>query len=181
METVDKFNEECGVFGIYGHSEAAKMTYLGLHALQHRGQESAGIATSDGTRIYRYGEMGLVNDIFSPPVLDRLPGTAAIGHNRYSTTGQSLRENIQPITVTYARGGIALAHNGNLVNAHEVRQDLEEAGAIFQSTSDTEVIVHLMAKSRGGARARSIGRGSPSGAWCLFPPDPYGEKVDCRP
>jgi len=150
METVDKFNEECGVFGIYGHSEAANMTYLGLHALQHRGQESAGIATSDGTRIYRYGEMGLVNDIFSPPVLDRLPGTAAIGHNRYSTTGQSLRENIQPITVTYARGGIALAHNGNLVNAHEVRQDLEEAGAIFQSTSDTEVIVHLMAKSRGG-------------------------------
>lgn len=149
MATDDKFREECGVFGVFGHKEAANMTYLGLHALQHRGQESAGIATSDGTRIYRYGEMGLVNDIFRPAVLERLPGDMAIGHNRYSTTGQSLVENIQPITVTYARGGIALSHNGNIVNAQELRQDLEEAGAIFQSTSDTEVIVHLMARSKG--------------------------------
>lgn len=149
MRTDDKFREECGIFGVFGHKEAANLTYLGLHSLQHRGQESAGIASTDGTRIYRYGEMGLVNDIFTPPVLERLPGDLAIGHNRYSTTGQSLPENIQPLTVSYSRGGIALAHNGNLVNAQEVRQDLEEAGAIFQSTSDTEVIVHLMARSRG--------------------------------
>ncbi len=150
MEISDKFREECGVFGIYNHPEAANMTYLGLHALQHRGQESAGIATTDGTRIYRHAQMGLVNDIFTPNVLDKLPGAMAIGHNRYSTTGESLHENIQPITVTYARGGLALAHNGNLVNAQEIRRDLEEAGAIFQSSSDTEVIIHLMAKSRGG-------------------------------
>jgi amidophosphoribosyltransferase len=149
MEPFDKFREECGVFGMYGHSEAANMTYLGLHALQHRGQESAGIATTDGTRIYRHGQMGLVNDIFTPGVLESLPGNLAIGHNRYSTTGDSLAENIQPITVTYARGSLAIAHNGNLVNAQLVRQDLEEAGAIFQSSSDTEVIVHLMARSRG--------------------------------
>ncbi len=148
-EPFDKFREECGVFGVYGHSEAANMTYLGLHALQHRGQESAGIATTDGTRIYRHGEMGLVNDIFTPGVLESLPGNLAIGHNRYSTTGDSLAENIQPITVTYARGSLAIAHNGNLVNAQQVRQELEEAGAIFQSSSDTEVIVHLMARSRG--------------------------------
>jgi amidophosphoribosyltransferase len=149
MEPFDKFREECGVFGVYGHPEAANMTYLGLHALQHRGQESAGIATTDGTRIYRHGQMGLVNDIFTPGVLENLPGNLAIGHNRYSTTGDSLAENIQPITVTYARGSLAIAHNGNLVNAQLVRQELEEAGAIFQSSSDTEVIVHLMARSRG--------------------------------
>lgn len=149
MELLDKFREECGVFGIYGHPEAANMAYLGLHALQHRGQESAGIATTDGHRIYRHGEMGLVNDIFTTSVIDKLPGTMAIGHNRYSTTGESLNENIQPISVTYSRGGLAVAHNGNLVNAHEIRKDLEERGAIFQSSSDTEVIIHLMAKSRG--------------------------------
>ncbi len=149
MEPFDKFREECGVFGVYSHPEAANMTYLGLHALQHRGQESAGIATTDGTRIYRHGQMGLVNDIFTPGVLESLPGNLSIGHNRYSTTGGSLAENIQPITVTYARGSLAIAHNGNLVNAQLVRQDLEEAGAIFQSSSDTEVIVHLMARSRG--------------------------------
>ncbi|MCJ7500365.1 amidophosphoribosyltransferase [bacterium] len=149
-EPLDKFHDECGVFGIFGHPEAANMTYLGLHALQHRGQESAGIATTDGSRIYRHGQMGLVNDIFTPAVIDKLPGRTAIGHNRYSTTGESQTENIQPISVTYARGGLAVAHNGNLVNAQEIRQDLEESGAIFQSSSDTEVIVHLMAKSRGG-------------------------------
>ena len=149
MEPLDKFREECGVFGIYGHPESAKIVYLGLHALQHRGQESAGIATTDGHRIYRHGQMGLVNDIFTPSVIDKLLGSMAIGHNRYSTTGDSLNENIQPISVTYGRGGLAVAHNGNLVNAHEIRKELEEAGAIFQSSSDTEVIVHLMARSRG--------------------------------
>ena len=150
MEPFDKFREECGIFGIYGHPEAANMTYLGLHALQHRGQESAGIATTDGSRIYRHGQLGLVNAIFTPAVIDRRPGNVAIGHNRYSTSGDSLAQNIQPISVTYSRGGLAVAHNGNLVNAQEVRQDLEESGAIFQSSSDTEVIVHLMARSRGG-------------------------------
>jgi amidophosphoribosyltransferase len=150
MEIRDKFREECGVFGVHDHPEAANLTYLGLHALQHRGQESAGIASTDGSRIYRHGEMGLVNDIFTPKVLEMLPGNVAIGHNRYSTTGMSLPENIQPIAVTYSRGGLAVAHNGNLVNAQQLRKDLEDAGAIFQSTSDTEVLIHLIAKSRGG-------------------------------
>ncbi len=144
----DKFREECGVFGIWDHLEASNLTYLGLYALQHRGQESAGIATTDGNRIFRHGEMGLVNDIFTPDVLEQLPGNVAIGHNRYSTSGESLPENIQPLAVTYSRGGLAVAHNGNLVNAHQIREDLEESGAIFQSTSDTEVLVHLIARSR---------------------------------
>ena len=145
---IDKFNDECGVFGVFGHPEAAKLTYLGLYGLQHRGQESAGIASTDGTRLFRHGEMGLVNDIFTPEILEHLPGDMAIGHNRYSTTGQSLPENIQPIAVTYSRGGLAVAHNGNLVNAGEIRSELEEAGAIFQSSSDTENIIHLVARSR---------------------------------
>jgi len=145
----DKFRDECGVFGIFGHEEASNIAYLGLHALQHRGQESAGIASSDGSRVYRYGQMGLVHDIFTPEVLGGLPGASAIGHNRYSTTGRSHPENIQPIAVQNSRGGMALAHNGNLVNAQEIREDLEEKGAIFHSSSDTEVIIHLMARSRG--------------------------------
>ncbi len=144
----DKFREECGVFGVFGDTEAANLTYLGLYALQHRGQESAGIASTDGTRLFRYGEMGLVNDIFTEDVLRKLPGDVAIGHNRYSTSGESMPENIQPIAVTYSRGGLAVAHNGNLVNAMELRKDLEEAGAIFQSSSDTEVLIHLIAKSK---------------------------------
>ncbi len=144
----DKFREECGVFGVFGHPEAANLTYLGLYALQHRGQESAGIASTDGTRLFRYGEMGLVNDIFTEDVLGKLPGDVAIGHNRYSTSGESIPENIQPIAVTYSRGGLAVAHNGNLVNAMELRKDLEEAGAIFQSSSDTEVLIHLIARSK---------------------------------
>ncbi len=148
MTSDDKFREECGVFGVFGHPEAANLTYLGLYALQHRGQESAGIASTDGTRLFRYGEMGLVNDIFTEDVLGKLPGDVAIGHNRYSTAGESIPENIQPIAVTYARGGLAVAHNGNLVNAMELRKDLEEAGAIFQSSSDTEVLIHLIAKSK---------------------------------
>lgn len=148
LPSSDKFREECGVFGIWDHPEAANLTYLGLHALQHRGQESAGIASTDGHRIYRHGEMGLVSDIFSPEVLMKLPGNVAVGHNRYSTSGESLPENIQPIAVTYSRGGLAVAHNGNLVNAPQIRVDLEESGAIFQSTSDTEVLVHLIARSK---------------------------------
>lgn len=143
-----KIKEECGVFGIYGHPEAANLTYLGLHALQHRGQESAGIVTSDGTHLYTHREMGLVSDIFTEEVLLRLPGKNAIGHVRYSTAGSSHVKNSQPIVVTYSRGEIAIAHNGNLTNARAIREELEHSGAIFQSTTDTEVIVHLIARSQ---------------------------------
>jgi amidophosphoribosyltransferase len=143
-----KIKEECGVFGIYGHPEAANLTYLGLHSLQHRGQESAGIVTSDGTHLYTHREMGLVSDIFTEEVLSRLPGKNAIGHVRYSTTGSSHVKNSQPIVVTYSRGEIAIAHNGNLTNARAIREELEHGGAIFQSTTDTEVIVHLIARSQ---------------------------------
>ena len=145
----DKFHEECGVVAIYAHPEASKLAYLGLHALQHRGQESAGIASSDGNTIFVHKAMGLVMDIFSnEEVLRKLPGSIAIGHNRYSTTGDSALLNAQPIRVDCNKGMIALAHNGNLVNALDIRTRLERAGSIFQTTSDTEVIVHLIAQSR---------------------------------
>src|SRR5450432_3633165 len=138
----------CGVFGIYGHKEAANLTYLGLHALQHRGQESAGIVTSDGSQLSLHRGMGHVIDVFPPEQLERLGGPHAIGHVRYSTAGGSALKNAQPIAVDYARGSIAVAHNGNLTNAEALREKLEERGSIFQSTSDTEVIVHLFAISR---------------------------------
>ena len=145
----DKFHEECGVVAIYAHPEASKLAYLGLHALQHRGQESAGIASSDGNTVFVHKAMGLVMDIFSnEEVLRKLPGSLAIGHNRYSTTGDSALLNAQPIRVDCNKGMIALAHNGNLVNALDIRTRLEKAGSIFQTTSDTEVIVHLIAQSR---------------------------------
>jgi amidophosphoribosyltransferase len=144
----DKFHEECGVMAIYAHPEASKLAYLGLHALQHRGQESAGIASSDGSTIYVHKAMGLVMDIFNEGVLARLPGSIAIGHNRYSTTGDSALLNAQPIRVDCNKGMIALAHNGNIVNANEIRSRLERAGSIFQTTSDTEVVVHLIAQSK---------------------------------
>jgi amidophosphoribosyltransferase len=144
----DKFHEECGVVAIYAHPEASKLAYLGLHALQHRGQESAGIASSDGNTVFVHKAMGLVMDIFSnEEVLRKLPGSLAIGHNRYSTTGDSALLNAQPIRVDCNKGMIALAHNGNLVNALDIRTRLEKAGSIFQTTSDTEVIVHLIAQS----------------------------------
>ncbi len=138
----------CGVFGIYGHKEAANLTYLGLHALQHRGQESAGIVTSDGSQLSLHRGMGHVIDVFPPEQLERLGGPHAIGHVRYSTAGGSALKNAQPIAVDYARGSIAVAHNGNLTNAEALREKLEERGSIFQSTSDTEVIVHLFAMSQ---------------------------------
>jgi amidophosphoribosyltransferase len=145
----DKFHEECGVVAIYAHPEASKLAYLGLHALQHRGQESAGIASSDGNTVFVHKAMGLVMDIFSnEETLRKLPGSLAIGHNRYSTTGDSALLNAQPIRVDCNKGMIALAHNGNLVNALDIRTRLERAGSIFQTTSDTEVIVHLIAQSR---------------------------------
>jgi amidophosphoribosyltransferase len=144
----DKFREECGVVAIYAHPEAEKLTYLGLHALQHRGQESAGIVSSDGITLRPHRAMGLVADIFVEDVLVKLRGTLAIGHTRYSTAGDSALLNAQPILVQSNKGSIAVAHNGNLVNALEIRSRLESQGSIFQTTSDTEVIVHLIALSR---------------------------------
>jgi amidophosphoribosyltransferase len=144
----DKFREECGVVAIYAHPEAEKLTYLGLHALQHRGQESAGIVSSDGMNLRTHRAMGLVADIFGEDVLAKLRGTLAVGHTRYSTAGDSALLNAQPILVQSNKGSIALAHNGNLVNAQEIRSHLEANGSIFQTTSDTEVIVHLIAMSR---------------------------------
>jgi amidophosphoribosyltransferase len=144
----DKLHEECGVFAIYGHPEAANLVYLGLHALQHRGQESAGIATSDGRKIFNFRKMGHVVDIFTPDVLNQLPGTLAIGHTRYSTAGETIIQNAQPFSVACGKGHVAVAHNGNLTNAIELRRELEEDGSIFQGTSDTEVVLHLLARSR---------------------------------
>jgi len=148
MSRVDKFREECGVVAIHSHAEAEKLAYLGLHALQHRGQESAGIVTSDGLTLRPHKAMGLVADIFTEEVLGRLRGTLAIGHTRYSTAGDSALLNAQPILVQSNKGAIAVAHNGNLVNAQEIRHRLEAQGSIFQTNSDTEVIVHLIALSR---------------------------------
>ena len=144
----EKLKEYCGVFGIYGHPEAAKLTYLGLYALQHRGQESAGIVSSDGKLLYAHREMGLVADVFCEDSLKKLKGKIAIGHVRYSTAGISEKKNAQPLIFMYARGNIAVAHNGNLVNGEELRATLEAQGRIFQSTSDTEVIIHLKAISQ---------------------------------
>ena len=138
----------CGVFGIHGHDEAANIAYLGMHALQHRGQESAGLVAADDGRLRRHVAMGLVSDAFNRDVLAKLPGNSAIGHVRYSTAGSSELRNAQPFLFEYSGGTIAIAHNGNLVNATELRMELEASGSIFQTSSDTEVIVHLMAKAR---------------------------------
>ncbi|MEE9203522.1 MAG: amidophosphoribosyltransferase [Nitrospirales bacterium] len=146
--TPDKFHDECAVFGICGHREAANLTYLGLYALQHRGQEGSGIVSSNGEEFFHEKGMGLVADIYTKPVLKRLPGQMAIGHNRYSTAGESSLKNVQPLIVNFAFGNLALAHNGNLINASMLRSELEAYGAIFQSTADSEVIIHLIAHSR---------------------------------
>src|SRR5438034_2795922 len=148
MAISDKFRDECGVVAIYDHPEAETLAYLGLHALQHRGQESAGIVTSDGMSLHIHKSMGLVADIFTEKKLSRIRGTLAIGHTRYSTTGDSALLNAQPIMVQSNKGMIALAHNGNLTNAQEIRSRMEAQGSIFQTSSDTEVIVHLIAQSR---------------------------------
>ena len=144
----DKFREECGVFGIFGHEEASKLAYLGLYALQHRGQESAGIVSSDGQVLHVERGMGHVNDIFGENEVSRLPGKIAIGHVRYSTAGKVSIAEAQPFAVKCAFGQLALCHNGNLPDAAEARQRLEEEGAIFSSTSDTEVVLHRVARSR---------------------------------
>jgi amidophosphoribosyltransferase len=148
MFSSDKFHDECGVVAIFAHPEAEKMAYLGLHALQHRGQESAGIVTSDGLASRAHKAMGSVADIFTEDVLSKMRGSLAIGHTRYSTAGDSALLNAQPILVQSNKGSIAVAHNGNLVNAVQVRARLESQGSIFQTNSDTEVIVHLIALSK---------------------------------
>jgi len=147
---LDKLKEECGVFGIYNNDDldVARLTYYGLYALQHRGQESAGIAVNDNGTILHHKDMGLVPEIFNGVVLNHLKGKIAIGHVRYSTTGASLRENAQPMVIKYRNGQLALAHNGNLINAAELRTQMEESGAVFQSTNDTEVIANLISRYR---------------------------------
>jgi amidophosphoribosyltransferase len=144
----DKFKDECGVFGIFGHPEAANMTYLGLYALQHRGQESAGISASDGHLVRLARAMGYVADVFDSQTLSDLPGSLAIGHVRYSTAGESRVANAQPFLIDCAHGQMAICHNGNLVNASELKDELVRQGSIFQSTTDTEVVLHLYARSR---------------------------------
>ena len=153
----DGFRDECAVFGIYGHVDAAAHTALGLHALQHRGQEAAGITTCDGSHFHAHRELGLVGDIFaSRRIIEHLPGYSAIGHTRYSTTGEQSLRNVQPLFADFAFGGLAIAHNGNLTNALGLRHELVQQGCIFQSTSDTEVIIHLMATSQGQVVDRMI-------------------------
>jgi amidophosphoribosyltransferase len=144
----DELHEECGICGVFGHEEAANLTYLGLYALQHRGQEGAGIVSSDGEKLYSHKQLGLVAEVFKEEDFSRLPGRSAIGHVRYSTQGENLLKNVQPFMVEYRRGGIAIAHNGNLVNASQLRDELEELGALFQTSMDSEVIIHLLASPK---------------------------------
>jgi amidophosphoribosyltransferase len=162
VEEDPKLREECGVVAIHGHADAARQVYLGLYALQHRGQESAGIASADGQRLANIKGMGLVSEIFTDDVLAKLPGSMAIGHTRYSTTGDSALLNAQPIRVESTKGLIAIAHNGNLVNLGNLRAKLEREGAYFQTTSDSEIIVQLIAHSKAGTLvdciADSLGR-----------------------
>ena len=153
----DRFHDECGVFGVFGHPEAANLTYLGLYALQHRGQESAGIVSSSGHDLYMHKAMGEVEEIFQPRVLSKLPGSSAIGHTRYSTAGDKALLNVQPIMIDCNKGKMAVAHNGNLTNASEWRRKLEHRGSIFQTNSDTEVIVHLVARSQARNLSGALG------------------------
>ncbi len=152
----DKPHDYCGVFAVFGHPEAAKLTYLGLYALQHRGQESAGIVSADGQRLHSHKSMGHVAEIFTEDVLQGLKGNAAIGHTRYSTAGDTDLKNAQPLSVSCQKGQVALAHNGNLINASSIRRELEARGNIFQTTSDTEVILHYFARSRNSGIPESI-------------------------
>ncbi len=164
-----ELHDECAVFGIHGDGNAAQLTYLGLYALQHRGQESSGIIASDGKRVYEHKGMGLVSKVYSEDIISTLKGHLAIGHNRYSTTGLSELTNAQPFLVDCKIGKIAVAHNGNLVNALELRHRMEEEGSIFRSTMDSEVILHLIARSRADGLANMIAEalGQVSGAYSL--------------
>jgi amidophosphoribosyltransferase len=146
---IEDIKEHCGIIGIFGHPEAAEMAYLGLYALQHRGQEGSGIVTADGKRVYQHRGEGLVNELFSSPdIIQSLKGHIAIGHNRYSTTGSSGQTNVQPILVNSKDGPVAIGHNGNLVNSHSLRAELQQEGALFQTSTDTEIIIHLIARSK---------------------------------
>jgi len=158
VKGADAFRDECGVFAIYGDPEAAHLAYLGLHGLQHRGQESAGIVTVHDNRLRTHRAMGLVADVFTEDVLEGLPGTQAIGHVRYSTAGQSSLRNCQPFAVDYARGSLAVAHNGTLTNAGTLKVMLEEKGSLFHSTSDSEIFLHLMAHNRQGSLRERLAR-----------------------
>lgn len=163
--------EECGIFGIFNHPEASNLTYLGLYALQHRGQESCGIVSSDGVGLHAHKSMGLVADVFgNQEIFKSLPGKGAIGHVRYSTTGSSVIKNVQPIMVDYSRGSIAVAHNGNLVNAQLIKDELEAWGSIFQTTMDTEIIVHLLAISKANTLVERLTEALNriEGAYCLL-------------
>jgi amidophosphoribosyltransferase len=160
----------CGIFGIANHPDAARMTYLGLYALQHRGQESCGISSANGEEVYTHKAMGHVADVFTEEVFKKLVGERAIGHTRYSTAGDSSENNAQPIFAKCSHGTVALCHNGNLINAHTLRADLEQDGAIFQSTSDTEVILHLIARSQTGDLLTALGEAASriQGAYSLL-------------
>ncbi len=163
--------EECGIFGIFNHPEAANMTYLGLYALQHRGQEACGIVSSDGTSLHAHKGMGLVADVFgNQEIFKQLPGDGAIGHVRYSTSGSSVIKNVQPIMIDYSRGSIAVSHNGNIVNAQIIKDELEAWGSIFQTTMDTEIIVHLLATSKTSSLIERISDSLKrvKGAYCLL-------------
>jgi len=167
----DRPKEECGIFGVFNHPEAANLTYLGLYALQHRGQESCGIVSSDGMYLHAHKSMGLVADVFEDQgIFNTLPGKSAIGHVRYSTTGSSVTKNVQPIMVDYSRGSIAIAHNGNIVNAQLIKDELEAWGSIFQTTMDTEIIVHLLAMSKASSLLDRITEAlvRVEGAYCLL-------------
>ncbi len=142
----DDVKHYCGLFGVFGHRDAARLTYLGLYSLQHRGEEAAGIATFDGKMMHSHKGMGLVSEVFTEPTLRGLPGRASVGHTRYSTTGSSTEKNSQPLVITYAKGALAVAHNGNLVNAYVLRQQLEANGSIFQTSVDSEIVLHLLAR-----------------------------------
>src|ERR1043165_7259156 len=152
----DKLHEECGVFGIYSHAEATRLTYLGMYALQHRGQESCGMVVSNGEKLISEPDMGYVSEVFGEARLDRLQGASAIGHRRYLTAGEVSIRECQPFSVTCQHGQIAVCHNGNLPFASEERKRLEREGAIFSSTSDTEVVLHGVARSRAATVAEAI-------------------------
>ena len=154
----DRFHDECGVFGVFGDDEAANLTYLGLHGLQHRGQESAGIVSCHDNQLHTHRAMGLVSEIFTADVLERLPGNQAIGHVRYSTAGASSVRNCQPFAVNYARGSLVVAHNGTLTNASALTSKLEGVGSLFHSTSDSEIFLHLLAHNREGSLSSRLER-----------------------
>ena len=152
----DHFHDQCGVFGVFDAAEASNLAYLGLHSLQHRGQEAAGIVSSNGEQLFVHRGQGLVQDVFTASQLDRLPGRSAIGHVRYTTSGGSHIKNAQPLAVDCAHGSIAVAHNGNLTNGVALRNELEKDGSIFSSDSDTEVFVHLIARSKSETMVDSV-------------------------